>query len=75
MTDQRPGHMGYCDQHAKRLYSSRKQARKQIREHRHHRGMREYPCTLVAGHFHIGHLPRDVLKGRITAPEIYGARS
>lgn len=74
MADQRPAHMGYCDGHGKRLYSSRKQAKKQIREHRQNQGMREYPCTLVVGHFHIGHLPKDVRKGRITASEIYGDR-
>ncbi|MBM0203239.1 hypothetical protein JNW90_09045 [Micromonospora sp. STR1s_5] len=74
MADQRPGPIGYCDTHQKRLYSSRKQAKRQIRDLRDNQGMREYRCRLVKGYFHIGHLPKDVRNGRITAPEIYGGR-
>ncbi|MEU5945109.1 hypothetical protein ABZ793_06050 [Micromonospora sp. NPDC047465] len=71
MADRRPSYIGYCDQHGKRLYPSRKLARRQLRAHRDSQGMRAYPCPLVAGHWHIGHLPKDVREGRITAPEIY----
>ncbi|WKU07983.1 hypothetical protein [Micromonospora sp. HUAS LYJ1] len=66
------GHVGYCDAHGKRLYSDRKKARQQIRAHRHHGGMREYRCDLVAGHWHVGHLPPAVRTGRKTATEVYG---
>jgi hypothetical protein len=74
MADQRPSYIGYCDQHGKRLYPNRKQAKQMLRKHRNRQGMREYPCDLVAGHFHIGHLPQVVREGRVTAPEIYGGQ-
>ncbi|MFI6266131.1 hypothetical protein [Micromonospora sp. NPDC051006] len=72
MGDQRPGHIGYCDTHQKRLYSSRKQAKQQIRKFHANTGMREYRCDLVKGHWHIGHLPLAVVEGRKTARQIYG---
>lgn len=69
-----PDWTGYCDTHGKRLYSSRKLARKAIREHRNRRGMREYPCDVVRDHWHIGHVPLAVATGRKTAREVYGGQ-
>jgi len=66
------GHVGQCDTHDKRLYSSRQQARMAIRRHSGGGGMREYRCDLIAGHWHIGHLPPAVRHGRLTAAEVYG---
>ncbi|MFG2059696.1 hypothetical protein ACGFI9_37360 [Micromonospora sp. NPDC048930] len=74
MANKQPDWTGYCDAHGKRLFSSRKRARKQIREHRNGKGMREYPCTLVDGHFHIGHLPREVRRGYKTVAEVHGRK-
>ncbi|WP_420123878.1 hypothetical protein [Nakamurella sp.] len=67
-----PDHIGYCDDHGKRLFSSRKQAKPEIRRLHNVAGMREYRCDLVAGHWHIGHLPPVVREGRKTATEVYG---
>ncbi|MBM0275354.1 hypothetical protein [Micromonospora tarensis] len=75
MADQRPDYVGYCDEHGKRLYPSRKQARKKLREHRSDKGMREYPCDLVEGHWHLGHLPLAVVEGRKTARQVYRRRA
>ncbi|MEU5668979.1 hypothetical protein ABZ749_01150 [Micromonospora sp. NPDC047753] len=75
MADQRPGPIGYCDTHEKRLYSSRKQAKQTIRNHRDRGGMREYRCDLVDGFWHIGHLPLAAVEGRKTARQIYGRRA
>ncbi|TDC33119.1 hypothetical protein [Micromonospora sp. KC213] len=74
MPDRHQLHASYCDGHQKRLYGSRNDAKGAIRR-QHDKGMRAYLCELVAGHWHIGHLPKDVLKGRVTAAEIYGGRS
>lgn len=60
---------GVCG-HSKRLYPSRKLARKAARQaHGHH--LREYRCTDVVGYWHIGHVARDVMRGRYTADEIF----
>ncbi|WP_431892708.1 hypothetical protein [Micromonospora haikouensis] len=67
-----PDHIGYCDNHGKRLFSSRKQAKREIRRLPGGAGMREYRCDLVEGHWHIGHLPPAVREGRKTATEVYG---
>lgn len=60
---------GICS-HNKRLYPSRKQARKAARRARGHH-LREYRCTDVDGYWHIGHLAHDVLRGNLTADEIF----
>lgn len=61
---------GWCSAHGKLLYRSRKSAKASIREHHEH--MRPYPCTEIAGQWHIGHLPAAVHYGVATAGEIYG---
>lgn len=35
------------------------------------KGLREYRCPLCSS-WHLGHLPRSVRKGRLTAKDIYG---
>ncbi|MFI2577724.1 hypothetical protein ACH5AJ_36625 [Streptomyces rochei] len=71
MTEPR-GHIGVCSDHGKRLFSSRKQARQEIRRSHIGAAMREYRCTSVAGHWHIGQLPPAVMEGRLTARQVYG---
>lgn len=68
------GHVGTCPVHGKRLYATRKAVRRAIRDIGD-RGMREYPCTEVPGHWHAGHLPLRVVTGDCTATEWYGAAS
>jgi len=62
----------WCPTHSKRAWLTRKAADSAIRRIRE--PMREYPCDRVDGGWHIGHLPPDVRKGVITAPEIYSKR-
>lgn len=68
------GHVGYCEQHGKRLYSSRKAAKTAIRQHQQPAGMREYRCDMVDGMWHCGHLPPAVMEGRRTARQVYRRR-
>lgn len=71
--DHRDGeHIGWCEVHGKRLYARRCQARKVIRQLPNRKGMREYPCTEVDGHYHVGHLPPATVYGFKTANEVYG---
>ena len=71
MADRHQLHLSECAGHGKRLFSSRGIAKKAIRR-QHMNGMRAYPCELVAGCWHIGHLPPAVRLGRLTAAEVYG---
>ncbi|MGC4769229.1 hypothetical protein ACLQ25_09640 [Micromonospora sp. DT44] len=66
-----PGYVGYCDTHQKRLFSTRKLAKRHLRTHRNNKGMREYRCDLVDGFWHIGHLPLATVAGRKTARQVY----
>jgi hypothetical protein len=60
---------GVC-RHGKRLYPSRREARKAARlAHGHH--LREYRCDHVEGYWHIGHVAHDVVRGNMTADEIF----
>ncbi len=70
MGDGRRGYVGFCETHGKQLFVSRKKARKTARQI-NQPGLREYPCSEVDGFWHIGHLPKHVVQGRITAPQIY----
>lgn len=61
----------YCHQHRKRRYHSRKDARRATRIWRASGPMREYPCTLAAGCWHVGHLPQATALGLLTRDEVY----
>lgn len=66
-------HWHWCKVCGKRTYLYRQGAKDALRVMRRGeaKGMRPYPSC--AGPFwHVGHLPRNVLKGQITAREIYG---
>jgi len=63
----------YCETHRKRAYYGRKKAKQAIRLSCEPR-LREYPCETWPGRWHIGHLAPDIVKGEITATEIYGWR-
>lgn len=70
MADRHQLHSTVCTSHGKRLYGSRDTAKQAIRR-QHSKGMRAYRCELVAGYWHIGHLPPAVRDGRKTAAELY----
>lgn len=62
--------IAHCATHDKFLYSSRGKARAAIRMH-HDPGMREYPCEVQPDHWHVGHLPKPVRRGKTTAASYY----
>lgn len=67
------GHVGVCDPHGKRLYTSRGRAKKAIREFPGNRdGLHAYRCDAVDGMWHIGRLPPAVRYGLKTTDEVYG---
>lgn len=63
---------------AKNGYDSRSHARKELNRMRGQgmrgEGLRPYKC-LSCDFWHLGHLPRSVLKGRMTRRDIYGESS
>lgn len=66
-------HVAWCDEHDKKGFT-KKNAKKVTRmlQGKHETGMREYPCGLRWGLWHVGHLPQATLEGRLTASEVYG---
>ena len=74
MTD--PGivpHVSWCEVHEKKGFT-KKNAKKMIRiaRRRGDTGSREYPCRVLPGLWHAGHLPAAVLWGTKTVREVYG---
>lgn len=67
-------YLGWCEACRKRLYVSRKQAKKAIREKRDSR-LRPYACPVQPLLVHVGHIPQRVKTGDITAREYYGEAS
>lgn len=66
---------GWCTDHGKALWCTRKMAKKKVREQaiaKNGPRMREYRCDAVDGHWHIGHLPDEVKHGLFTAREMFG---
>lgn len=57
-----------CERHHKLTYANRADARRACRQH-HDSGLREYPCTLFRGCWHIGHIPPMVKRGELTMAE------
>lgn len=55
-------YIGWCPKHEKKIYAERKLARRAIRQ-MHEKGMSAYPCDEVAGGWHVGHMPPEVLRG------------
>lgn len=65
MADGAPLYLCTCEVHGKLSFVSRKRARLHARRVHPGRGLSAYQCDAVAGHWHLGHLPRVVVKGRI----------
>lgn len=65
--------IGWCPEHEKLLYPSRKEARRVARQHA---GKNEhkspYPCDTRDGYWHIGELGYLVTSGVMTRGERYG---
>lgn len=59
---------GWCQQHGKQLYISRKEARRAAKQHSGH--LRPYPCDATAM-WHLGHLPQAARCGLMSASEVY----
>lgn len=66
---------GFCETHKKRAYPSRKLARRAMRTlHLGDKGVRPYACDVIAGAWHLGHLP-DIVRQRgvVSASAIFDA--
>jgi len=57
-----------CD---KQRYPTRKAAKRVARRRHPGEALRVYPCPAVPGLFHVGHLSRDVIAGRV-GRDVYG---
>ncbi len=65
-----------CDTHGKRTYNSRKAAKIALdNAHPDDSGMRPYRCDTIDGAWHLGHLPRQVKRGRVAADTYYEQRA
>ena len=66
-------HTCWCEVHEKKGFT-KDNAKKAIKRMRRKgdTGMREYPCDVIPGAWHTGHLPLAVLMGLKTASEVYG---
>nr|MDT0658053.1 hypothetical protein [Micromonospora sp. DSM 115978] len=60
-----------CEVHDKIAHSTRKRARRVARTFHAGEDVREYPCTAIAGWWHVGHRAPAVTAGRLTAKEVY----
>jgi hypothetical protein len=65
-----PGYVGDCTPCGKRTYKDRKRARNAAKTRHPGEHLGAYACPEGDG-WHLGHLPKDVVKGRITRGEIY----
>lgn len=68
-------HTRWCETHGKKGFT-KDNAKKLLRmiKSRNTTGMREYPCGLYWGLWHVGHLPQATLLGEKTAGEVYRPR-
>lgn len=57
-------HIGVCPDTGKRKYGSKKQAKRAARANHPGEHMNAWQCQ-ACGHYHLGHLPRTVLQGRV----------
>lgn len=64
-----------CAECGKRSYKSRKDGKTAIRSWHPGQGMSAYPCPVIDGFWHIGHLPGVVREGWVSRSQRYGAAS
>ena len=65
----------FCETHRKQGYSSKRWAKHAIRtRHTGDKGMSAYTCADGNGIWHIGHLPKAVVRGQIGREDIYNGR-
>lgn len=62
-------HVTFCEIHGKKAFF-KADAKKAIRNMPDRKGMREYRCGLL-DLWHVGHLPRVVLEGEMSAADVY----
>ncbi|MEU3013400.1 hypothetical protein [Nocardia asteroides] len=69
---QRVAQWTHCEPCGKRRYQSKAAAKQQARTHTGNYGsMSAYECPAVPGQWHIGHLPRAVVRGEIDRTTYY----
>lgn len=61
---------GWCEEHQKLLYSSRRAAKHIARQH--YEGHKSaYPCTILNGYWHVGELSSNVIQGHVSRSAQY----
>jgi len=65
------GIAGWCKVHQKQWHMSKKSAKTFLRRHHHPGKPRIYPCDVNDTFWHIGHLPRNVIKGLVDRATVY----
>jgi hypothetical protein len=71
----RPGHIGHCDAHGKRLYASRKAAKRHARRAHPGANLSAYECDATHGsYWHLGNLPQAVVSGQVSRATIVNTR-
>lgn len=77
MKSHKPNHVQrqsvtHCERCGKATFADRKTARRSARNGRTTaERLREYRCPHNVAHWHIGHLPRDVVRDRRTIDQVY----
>ena len=61
--------IGFCEEHGKLLYESRRIAKSIARQHSDH--MNVYRCALVDWYWHVGHLADTVIRGEVDRDTLY----
>lgn len=68
------GSLGTCVEHGKRLYTSRKAARKAAKRHLIGEHVNAYRCDEQPAFYHFGHLPKIVQRGLATRDQLAPTR-
>lgn len=70
MTKSRDLQIGFCLAHQKRLYSSKRTAKRVARRMDGHLSV--YPCSVIPTMFHVGNMSPLIISGEVTRHELYG---
>lgn len=65
-------YLAWCNTHEKKAFT--KSSAKKVARQMNEQGIRKYPCDadLTGTWWHVGHLPKVVREGVMTAAEVYG---
>lgn len=61
--------MGFCEDHGKLLYGTRRAARNIAKQHTAH--MNVYRCDIIDWYWHVGHLAEPIIRGETDRKTLY----